>query len=150
MMSTAGCCSSVQPSVGKRSRKGGQPAGGFGDIVMVDTVKDARERGVLNARRPFANFTEEGVEWQDGRFDEVDAVLWCTGFKPALAHLNGLGVVEADGKVQVDGTRSLKQPNLWLVGYGDWTGAASATLIGVTRYARSTVEDIDRMLDSTG
>jgi hypothetical protein len=37
---------------------------------------------------------------------------------------------------------------LWLVGYGEWTGAASATLIGVTRTARSTVSEIDTFLES--
>lgn len=123
-----------------------QPAGGFGDIVMVDSVKDARARGVLNAWPPFARFTENGVEWDDGHFEAVDVVIWCTGFKPALAHLEGLGVIEPDGSVAVDGTRSVKQPDLWLMGYGDWTGPASATLIGVTRYARSAVEQIERLL----
>jgi putative flavoprotein involved in K+ transport len=32
---------------------------------------------------------------------------------------------------------------LWLVGYEDWTGYASATLVGVGRTARSTVEEIE-------
>ena len=126
-----------------------QPAGGFGDIVMVDTVKDARARGVLNARRPFLRFTENGVEWDDGQLEAVDVVIWCTGFRPALGHLEGLGVIEPDEKVAVENGRSVKQPNLWLMGYGDWTGPASATLIGVTRYARSAVEQIDRMLSET-
>jgi hypothetical protein len=35
---------------------------------------------------------------------------------------------------------------LWLVGYGDWTGFASATLIGVGRSARATVEEIGSLL----
>jgi putative flavoprotein involved in K+ transport len=35
---------------------------------------------------------------------------------------------------------------LWLVGYGDWTGYASATLVGVGRSARSTVEEIEEEL----
>ena len=123
-----------------------QPMHGLGEIVMVDSVKAARERGVLRARRPFACFTEHGVEWADGHFERVDAVIWCTGFRPALDHLHSLGVVGPDGRVEVDGTRSVKQTNLWLMGYGDWTGPASATLIGVTRYARSTVEQIENML----
>ena len=121
-------------------------AGGLGDIVMVESVKDARARGVLAARRPFARFTANGVEWDDGHCEQVDAVVWCTGFKPALSHLDDLGVIEADGRVEVDETRSVKQPDLWLMGYGDWTGPASATLIGVTRYARATVDQIDQML----
>ena len=57
-----------------------------------------------------------------------------------------VGEIAADGRVAVEGTHSIQEPRLWLVGYGDWTGAASATLIGVTRTARSTVEEIDRFL----
>ncbi len=119
-----------------------QPIGGLGDVVMVEPVREARSRGVLVSERPFARFTAHGVEWADGRRADIDAVIWCTGFRPALAHLGELGVIESDGKVAVEGTRALKQPNLWLVGYGEWTGAASATLIGVTRTARSTVSEI--------
>lgn len=119
-----------------------QPVGGLGDIVMVPPVKAARARGVLQAVRPFARFVEDGVVWPDGRRERIDAVIWCTGFRPALDHLRPLGVVEADDRVAVVGTRSAAQPRLWLVGYGEWTGAASATLIGVTRTARSTVAEI--------
>ena len=119
-----------------------QPIGGLGDVVMVEPVREARGRGVLVSERPFERFTEHGVEWADGRRADIDAVIWCTGFRPALAHLSELGVIESDGKVAVEGTHALKQPNLWLIGYGEWTGAASATLIGVTRTARSTVSEI--------
>ncbi|MEN5031280.1 ArsO family NAD(P)H-dependent flavin-containing monooxygenase [Pseudomonas sp. Ps21-P2] len=119
-----------------------QPAGGLGDIVMVPSVKDARERGVLSAVRPFTHFTSTGVVWSSGDETAVDAVIWCTGFSPALDHLNNLGIVGQDGKVAVEENRSVASPNLWLVGYGDWTGLASATLIGVTRTARDVVKQV--------
>jgi len=122
------------------------PVGGLGDIVMVPPVKAARERGVLHAVRPFERFTATGVCWADGTEERMDAVIWCTGFRPALRHLEASGVVEPDGHVRVDETRSVKLPELWLVGYGDWTGAASATLIGVTRTTRSTVAQIAQVL----
>ena len=51
-------------------------------------------------------------------------------------------IVERDNFVEVQNGRSIKLPNLWLVGYGDWTGMASATLIGVSRTARATVDEI--------
>ena len=36
------------------------------------------------------------------------------------------------------GTQALGEPRLHLVGYGDWTGPASATLAGVGPSARAT------------
>lgn len=118
------------------------PAASLGDIVMVEPVREARARGALEAVRPFVRFTWRGVTWPDGREEVVDAVIWCTGFRPALDHLTPLGVLEADGRIQVQGTRAVKEPGLWLVGYGQWTGFASATLIGVGRSARATVDEI--------
>jgi putative flavoprotein involved in K+ transport len=116
--------------------------GGLGDIVMVPPVLEARERGVLSAVRPFTHFTSSGAVWPSGAETKVDAVIWCTGFSPALDHLGNLGIVDHNGKVAVDENRSIDLPNLWLVGYGDWTGLASATLIGVTRTARDVVKQV--------
>ncbi len=121
-------------------------SGGLGDIVMVPPVKEARARGVLRTVRPFARMTAGGVIWQDGVEEPIDAVIWCTGFGPALRHLTSLGVVGPDGRVAVEGTRSSKQAGLWCVGYGEWTGSASATLIGVMRSARATALEIDAAL----
>ncbi len=120
--------------------------GGLGDIVMIPSVKNARARGVLLSRRPMARFTAKGVVWPDGTASSFDAVIWCTGFSPVLGHLAGLDVVGTEGRVAVNGTHSAKVPGLWLVGYGDWTGMASATLIGVMRTARSTAQEIDAFL----
>ncbi len=118
------------------------PAASLGDIVMVAPVRAARERGVLHARGPFAELTEHEAVWPDGSRARIDAIIWATGFRPALAHLRPLGVIDADGRVRVHGTRSIDEPRLWLVGYGEWTGFASATLIAVGRTARATVEEI--------
>ncbi|MCU7369697.1 ArsO family NAD(P)H-dependent flavin-containing monooxygenase [Paucibacter sp. O1-1] len=122
--------------------------GGFGDIVMVPPVRAARERGVLTARPPFERFTAEGVVWPDGQAQAFDTVIWCTGFKPALDHLAPLGLPDpGTGRIAVNGTRSIAEPRLWLLGYGDWVGAASATLVGVMRSARSTALEIDDYLN---
>jgi pyruvate/2-oxoglutarate dehydrogenase complex dihydrolipoamide dehydrogenase (E3) component len=84
--------------------------------------------------------------WPDGTEEPIDAVIWCTGLRPSLRHLKPLGVIGDDGRVDTDGTRSMLERRLWLVGYGDWTGYASATLVGVGRSARSTVEEIEEEL----
>ena len=77
------------------------PVGGLGDIVMVPPVVRARERGALRSVRPFVSFTPDGVVWPNGEKTQVDAVIWCTGFRPALEHLAVLGVLNEEGKVDV-------------------------------------------------
>lgn len=119
-----------------------KPIDPLGNIVMVKSVREARDRNALEAVRPPLQFSESGVIWEDGSETVFDAVIWCTGFKPALEHLRPLGVTEDNGRIEVKGTHSVREPRLWLVGYGDWTGFASATLVGVGRTARQTVEEI--------
>jgi putative flavoprotein involved in K+ transport len=126
------------------------PARSLGDIVMVAPVKAARERGVLVSVPMFRSITKKGVIWPDGNSSDEDAIIWATGYKPALDHLSPLGIVTPENRVDVAGaagTRSTLQPNLWLVGYGNWTGYASATLIGVGRSARATVQEVEAALD---
>ena len=123
--------------------------GGLGDIVMVAGVRDARDRGALKAQPMFDRLTRTGVAWADGTEQSADAVIWCTGFRPALRHLRPLGLRDEAGRIPTagpPGTRATREPRLYLVGYGDWTGPASATLVGVGRYARSTVADIAERL----
>jgi hypothetical protein len=123
--------------------------GGLGDIVMMPGVREARERGALDSVRPFVRFTETGVVWPEGNEMRVDAVIWCTGFGYALDHLAPLGIVEPDGTVAVQRTCAVREPRLGLLGYGEWAGEASATLLGVGRYARSTVAEIADALRET-
>ena len=118
----------------------------LGDIVAVASVRRARAHGALDAVPMFTRFTADGVEWPDGRRTREDAVIFATGFRPALQHLAPLGIAEPNGRISVRGTRAVREPRLWLVGYGDWTGYASATLIGVGRSARATVDEISRAL----
>ncbi|HSK56687.1 MAG TPA: ArsO family NAD(P)H-dependent flavin-containing monooxygenase [Jiangellales bacterium] len=123
-------------------------AGGLGDVVVVPTVRAARDAGLLRTSPPFRSFTSDGVVWRDGRAEPVDAVVWCTGFRPVLDHLRPLHVRHG-GRVAVSGTRSLEVPGLWLVGYGDWTGPGSATLAGVGPTARDTVREVVAALGRT-
>lgn len=118
---------------------------GLGDIVMVASVKGARDRGVLEARPMFDRFSADGVAWADGTEQPCDAVIWCTGFRPELRHLRPLGLRLEGGRIAVggaSGTQAIGEPRLFLVGYGDWTGPASATLAGVGPTARSTAAAI--------
>jgi cation diffusion facilitator CzcD-associated flavoprotein CzcO len=123
------------------------PQGGLGDIVMVPAVREARSRGVLRSVRSFMRLEPDAAIWPDGTRLEADAIIWCTGFRPALDHLAPLGLVGADGRLLVGAHgRAVGEPRLWLLGYGDWTGTASATLAGITRAARDLVGSVEALV----
>ncbi|WP_282795016.1 ArsO family NAD(P)H-dependent flavin-containing monooxygenase [Streptomyces sp. CC224B] len=127
-----------------RSDTGGVAS--LGDIVAVPPVRAARDAGILAAKPMFSRLTADGVRWDDGTRSGADAIVWCTGFRPALAPLAPLGLRGPRGHIPTDGTRALGEPRLHLLGYGDWTGPASATLIGVGRPARDAARAIARLL----
>jgi putative flavoprotein involved in K+ transport len=121
----------------------------FSDIVMVESVKEARSRNVLHSVSPFDHFTRDSIVWTDGKEEKIEVVIFCTGFKASLRHLKSLRVITATGKIETDGTKAKNVSGLWLVGYGNWTGFASATLIGVGRSAKTTVAEIIKYFASS-
>ncbi|PVC65321.1 ArsO family NAD(P)H-dependent flavin-containing monooxygenase [Streptomyces sp. CS081A] len=118
----------------------------LGDIVAVPPVREARDAGLLKAQPVFDRITATGVAWADGAAAEADAIIWCTGFRPALSHLAPLGLRGLRGHLPTHGTQAVGEPRLHLLGYGDWTGPASATLIGVGRPARDAARRIADLL----
>ena len=76
-----------------------RPARLLGDIVMVDSVRRARDRGALHASPMFTAFTESGVMWPDGSRTREDVVIFATGFRPALRHLAMLDVASPNGRI---------------------------------------------------
>lgn len=109
--------------------------GELGDIVAVPAVREARDRGLLVA-------TTVDMD----ALTRADVVVWCTGFRPVLSHLAPLRLRDAEGRVPVTGTTAADEPRLHLLGYGSWTGPASATLIGVGPTAKATVAKISAAL----
>ncbi|MBC9797686.1 ArsO family NAD(P)H-dependent flavin-containing monooxygenase [Sinomicrobium weinanense] len=136
-----------------RAEKEGKPFDrskyNLGNIVVIPSVKEARSRDVLRSGGSFTRMYEEGVVWEDGTREAFDAVIWCTGFGYATSFLRNIARQDAKGIVKTDESRATEAPGLWLVGYGGWTGYASATLIGVNRTARQTVRQIEEYLKHT-
>jgi putative flavoprotein involved in K+ transport len=122
----------------------------LGDIVAVPPVREARDAGLFKASPMFVRLDRDGVVWADGTRTPADAVIWCTGFRPALSHLAPLGLRGPRGHIATAGTRAVDEPRLHLLGYGDWTGPASATLIGVGRPARDAAREIAQLLNTGG
>lgn len=114
----------------------------IGEIVMVESVRALRESGRLTSVGMFSAIDGDSVIWANGYKEEVDVIIFCTGFRAALDCFSECIRRDSDGRIAMDGTAVVEQPGLFLVGYGSWTGFASATLIGVGRTAKRTAEQI--------
>lgn len=104
----------------------------LGDIVIVPSVKAARDAGQLIAHPMFDRLTPTGVQWDDSAQADVDTIVWCTGFRPALSHLRHAGLT----RPSVQQTAATDTPGMFFVGYGDWVGPAADTIIGVAPFAK--------------
>lgn len=100
-------------------------------LGLTPEVRAGISSGLLVAREMFTEITEDGVRLADGREVPAQAILWATGFRPALDHLAPLRLREPGGGIHVDGTTVVRDPRVQLVGYGP-----SASTIGANRAGR--------------
>jgi hypothetical protein len=131
---------------------------------MVASVKEARRRNVIHRNGNIIDFYKDGVVWENGINndgikikeaeikEEFDAVIFCTGFGSNLEHLKNLSnLLDDKNRVILKERDFITQPifesktyeNMYFIGYGNWTGYASATLIGVGRFAKMAIEEIN-------
>ncbi len=128
---------------GKRVRRGLPPRSvvAVTGLPLTAPIRAAREADVLQRFPMFAAIDASGVSWPDaGRFN-ADVLFWCTGFRAALDHLTPLRLRGAGGGIAMDGTRTVADPRVHLVGYGP-----SASTIGANRAGRVAVREIRGML----
>lgn len=119
--------------VEERVRKGLTPLSvvSVTGLPLSPAVIDMKNRGVLNRLPMFSEITPTGVKWADGRTENADVILWNTGFKSNLSHLDAVLPREEGGGIVMDGrlaTMVSKEPRIHLVGYGP-----SASTVGANR-----------------
>jgi cation diffusion facilitator CzcD-associated flavoprotein CzcO len=109
-------------------------------LRLTPAIAAARARGALDRLPMFSEITEHGVRWADGREQQVDVILWCTGFRSALDHLAPLQLREPSGGITMTGrlaTQVAKDPRIHLVGYGP-----SASTIGANRAGAAAAREL--------
>ncbi|TWD75063.1 pyridine nucleotide-disulfide oxidoreductase [Kribbella amoyensis] len=110
-------------------------------LMLRPQEQAAYDRGVYTRLPMFERITPDGVAWADGRTESVDAILWATGFRADLAHLAPLHLREPSGGIRMDGTRTVLDPRVHLVGYGP-----SASTIGGNRAGFTAARDLRALL----
>lgn len=106
-------------------------------LHWTPAARDAERRGVLVRHPMFTAIEEDGVRMPDGSLERADAILWATGFRPAIDHLAPLRLRTPEGGIRVAHTRAVDEPRLFLIGYGP-----SQSTVGANRAGRDAVRAI--------
>ena len=123
----------------------GRPTGSvvsYTGLLWTPYARAAKARGALERRPMFSRIEPLGVREHDGSFTPVDVILWATGFKPAVAHLDPLGLRNDLGGITMRGTQVADDPRVHLIGFGP-----SQSTVGANRAGRAAVAAISRLVD---
>jgi putative flavoprotein involved in K+ transport len=113
----------------------------LGGRTVLDTGKyqHAVATGQLDRRPMFTAFDRDRVIWPDGTPEQVDTVLFATGYRPHLDYLSPLGALDGHGMPQHAGGISATHPGLVYVGLEFQRSFSSNTLRGVYRDAEHVI-----------
>jgi cation diffusion facilitator CzcD-associated flavoprotein CzcO len=119
--------------VEERVRRGLPPASvvSVTGLVLRDQERAAERLGAYARRPMFRRVEPGGVRMPDGTLWAADAIVWATGFRPAVRHLAPLRLRSEHGGIRLDGTTAVADRRIQLVGYGP-----SASTIGANRAGR--------------
>ena len=126
----------------------GRPTGSvvsYTGLIWTPYARAAQARGALERRPMFTALEPLGLREADGSFTAVDTILWATGFKAALAHLDPLGLRNEHGGIRMTGTQVAGHPRVHLIGFGP-----SQSTVGANRAGRQAVSALVRYLDAAG
>ncbi|MDN4174925.1 NAD(P)-binding domain-containing protein [Nocardioides sp. SOB77] len=132
--------------VEERVRRGLPPASvvSVTGLALRPQEHEAARLGAYERHPMFTAVEPHGVRMADGSFEPADAILWATGFRPAVGHLADLHLRSEHGGIRLDGTTAVADPRVQLVGYGP-----SASTIGANRAGRVAATAVRRYLSAT-
>lgn len=110
-------------------------------VIDTNRYKDRITAGNPNQQTMFTSFYERGVIWPNGDKEQVDTVIFATGFRPKFQYLQTIGALDDEGW-SLHKAGISKIPGLYFVGLEGQRSFASATLRGVGADARFVVKKI--------
>jgi cation diffusion facilitator CzcD-associated flavoprotein CzcO len=111
-------------------------------LVLREQERQAARLGAYRRHPMFEAIEPDGVRFPDGAFQPAAAIIWATGFRPAVSHLAPLRLRSELGGIQLAGTTAVADRRVQLVGYGP-----SASTIGANRAGRVAARAVAAWLD---
>ncbi|WP_404289486.1 flavin-containing monooxygenase [Glutamicibacter arilaitensis] len=139
----------VEREVNARTAAGLPPKSVVGTtgLILTETMRAGIDSGALVSRGAISALGAQSVRFADGTSEQIDAILWATGFRHAHRHLRGLKLHTSAGGILVhnDSVSAAALPGMYFVGYG-----ASASTVGATRAGRKAAVAAVRRLEELG
>jgi putative flavoprotein involved in K+ transport len=115
-------------------------------VLDTGIYQAAIRAGKPEYRSLFLRFTSDGVIWSDGCHEQIDTVLFATGYEPNVDFLTDSGVMDMSGQPQQKAGIG-KLAGLYFVGLSGQRSLASATLRGVGADAQYVISHLVRYLE---
>lgn len=109
------------------------------------------QRAAFERHEMFTEVRPDGVVMADGSFVEADVILWATGFRADVEHLDPLELTSENGGIRIVGgdagpftaTQVADDPRVHMIGYGP-----SASTVGGSRAGAAAAKAVRASLDS--
>ncbi|MCM3601241.1 NAD(P)/FAD-dependent oxidoreductase [Robertmurraya korlensis] len=115
-------------------------------VLDLGPYKKQVDKGNPNQVKMFTRFYCDGIIWPDGNKEQVDTVIFATGYKNHLSHLVKIGAIDSTGEPVHVGGVSTVVPGLYYVGLEGQRSFASATLRGSGPDAKFVIRKLERYL----
>jgi putative flavoprotein involved in K+ transport len=116
-------------------------------VVDLQNYQQKITAGIPDQRAMFTSFYENGVVWSDGMKEQVDTVIFATGYRSNFAYLSNLDALDKEGKPLQKGGVSTVVRGLYYMGLYGQRNFSSATLRGVGMDARYIVNKLEHSLN---
>ena len=129
-------------------RRRGAAARGFTPKMPGGQARQFIESGLVKVFPLIERFSESSVAFTDGRTLEPSAVIFATGFRPALRHLASLGLRlnTETGSPECSGFESSAVPGLFFLGLDGQRNFQSRFIRGIRQDAPLLAADLERRL----
>lgn len=124
----------------------GAQARGFVAEMLGGRPRKLLESGVVPTFPAIARIEGTTVVFQDGRTLQPAAIVFATGFRPALKHLAALKLAEANGQPLLRELESISEPGLFFLGLDHARNFQSRFLRGLRQDATCLAARLDERL----
>ncbi|MBT2282508.1 NAD(P)/FAD-dependent oxidoreductase [Paenibacillus polymyxa] len=116
-------------------------------VLDLDGYKQRLQAGNPRQKKMFTAFYDNGVIWSDGTQEEVQTIIFATGYRSNVSYIDALGGLDGQGEPEQKNGISRKVTGLYYVGLSGQRSFASATLRGVGPDAEYVVKHIQNNLE---